>query len=371
MSIYNTGKSYNVGIIGATGTVGQRFLTLLEEHPWFNVTALAASKNSAGKPYRDAVNTRWAMEKPLPSKYADMPVYDADADFDIITAAVDFVLCAVEMDKAATLELEERYARAGIAVISNNSASRLVPDVPMIIPELNDDHAKVIEAQRQRLKTETGFIAVKSNCSIQSYVPLLYPLLQYEPIAVSVCTYQAISGAGKTFEQWPEMVDNVIPYIGGEDEKTEVEPLKIFGNVQNGKIVSIKRPKITAQCIRVPVTDGHLAAVSVKFQNKPQTAEIIEHWAEQKGLPQVLRLPSAPRQFIHYFSEDNFPQTKLHRDLERGMAISAGRLRDCSVFDYKFIGLSHNTLRGAAGGAVLMAELLAEQGYIVAKIAAD
>ncbi len=357
--------SYNVGIVGATGMVGQRFATLLEHHPWFTVKALAASSRSAGKTYREAVGSRWAMATAMPFAMGEMVVLDADADFDAICDAVDFIFCAVDLDKQATKELEERYAKAGVGVISNNSAHRWTPDVPMILPEVNPDHAKVIAAQRKRLGTETGLIAVKSNCSIQSYVPLLAPLMEYEPVAVSVCTYQAISGAGKTFATWPEMVDNVIPYIGGEDEKSEREPLKVLGTLGDGEIVNAEAPLITAQCIRVPVSDGHMAAVSVKFRTTPSKEDILARWAAYKGIPQVLGLPSAPRKFIHYYEEDNRPQTHDERELENGMAISAGRLRDCAVFDYKFIGLSHNTLRGAAGGAVLMAELLAEQGYLV------
>lgn len=357
-------KTYDIGILGATGMVGQRLITLLDNHPWFRIRVLAASARSAGRPYRDAVDSRWMMTEPCPDAIGELNVYDAIADFDLIVDACDLVFCAIDLDKKATLDLEERYAKAGIGVISNNSANRGVADVPMLIPELNADHAKVIEAQRKRLGTSTGFIAVKSNCSIQSYVPLLYPLLDYQPIAVSVCTYQAISGAGKSFATWPEMVDNVIPYIGGEDEKSEKEPLKVFGTLQDGAIVDATFPAITAQCVRVPVTDGHMAAVSVKFRDTPAIEDILARWRTFKGIPQVLGLPSAPRQFIHYFDEENRPQTSLDRDLENGMAISAGRLRPDPIFDVKFIGLSHNTLRGAAGGAVLMAELLTEQGYV-------
>jgi len=306
MNIYDVGGTrYRVGILGATGMVGQRLLLLLAEHPWFNVTTLAASSRSAGQTYQAATDGRWVMPTAIPARFCDMPVRDASADFDFIVGEVDFVFCAVDMDKESTRLLEEKYAAAGIGVISNNSATRGFDDVPMLIPELNADHAKVIDAQRVRLGTRTGFIAVKSNCSIQSYVPLLFPLRDYQPIAVSVCTYQAISGAGKTFDTWPEMVDNMIPFIGGEEEKSEKEPLKIFGEVQDGRIVNAKRPIVTAQCVRVPVSDGHLAAVSVKFQEKPSREEMIARWQDTKGYPQILGLPSAPRQLIHYFEEDD------------------------------------------------------------------
>ena len=357
-------KKYNVGIIGATGMVGQRFALLLHDHPWFNVTALAASSNSAGKSYTDAVGSRWAMTSPMPETLKDMMVYDAEKDIDEIVSKVDFVFCAVNMKKDEIKALEETYAKRECPVISNNSAHRFTADVPMIIPEINDDHAEIIEAQRKRLGTKKGFIAVKSNCSLQSYVPALYPLDKFGVENVLVCTYQAISGAGKTFDRWPEMIDNVIPFIGGEEEKSEKEPLKIWGTIENGEIVPASSPKFTAQCLRVPVSDGHMAAVFVTFKNKPTKEEILNTWAEFKGAPQELELPHAPKQFLNYFVEDNMPQTKLNRDLEGGMAVSIGRLREDSQYDYKFVCLSHNTLRGAAGGAVLLAELLCAKGYM-------
>ena len=357
-------KKYNVGIIGATGMVGQRFALLLCDHPWFNVTALAASANSAGKSYTEAVGNRWAMTSPMPENLKDMMVYDAEKDIDEIVSKVDFVFCAVNMKKDEIKALEETYAKRECPVISNNSAHRFTADVPMIIPEINDNHAEIIESQRKRLGTKKGFIAVKSNCSLQSYVPALYPLDKFGVEKVLVCTYQAISGAGKTFERWPEMVDNVIPFIGGEEEKSEKEPLKIWGTIENGEIVPASSPKFTAQCLRVPVSDGHMAAVFVTFKNKPTKDEILNTWAEFKGAPQDLELPHAPKQFLNYFVEDNMPQTKLNRDLEGGMAVSVGRLREDTQYDYKFVCLSHNTLRGAAGGAVLLAELLCAKGYM-------
>ena len=356
-------KKYNVAVIGATGMVGQRFCLLLENHPWFNVVALAASPSSAGKKYRDAVAGRWAMPSPVPEKFADMTVLDAEADLGKIASAADFVFCAVNMKKDEIKALEERYAKAEVPVISNNSAHRFTPDVPMIIPEINPDHAEIIGAQKRRLGTKRGFIAVKSNCSLQSYVPALHPLRKYGVKAVAVSTYQAISGAGKTFDRMPEIIDNVIPYIGGEEEKSEREPLKIWGHIEGGEIVCTDTPKITAQCLRVPVSDGHTAAVFVSFEKKPAKEEILRAWAEFSGEPQKLALPSAPKQFLHYFEEENRPQAKLDRNLENGMAVSVGRLREDILFDYKFVCLSHNTLRGAAGGAVLMAELLAAKGY--------
>ncbi len=356
-------KKYNVAVIGATGMVGQRFCLLLENHPWFNVVALAASPSSAGKKYRDAVAGRWAMPSPVPEKFADMTVLDAEADLGKIASAADFVFCAVNMKKDEIKALEERYAKAEVPVISNNSAHRFTPDVPMIIPEINPDHAEIIGAQKKRLGTKRGFIAVKSNCSLQSYVPALHPLRKYGIKAVAVSTYQAISGAGKTFDRMPEIIDNVIPYIGGEEEKSEREPLKIWGRIEGGEIVCTDTPKITAQCLRVPVSDGHTAAVFVSFEKKPAKEEILRAWAEFSGEPQKLALPSAPKQFLHYFEEENRPQAKLDRNLENGMAVSVGRLREDILFDYKFVCLSHNTLRGAAGGAVLMAELLAAKGY--------
>lgn len=357
-------QKYNVGIIGATGMVGQRFATLLENHPWFNVVALAASSRSAGKTYKEALGERWFMDTPIPEKMKDMVVMDATADIDKISKMVDFVFCAVNMKKDEIKELEQRYALAECPVISNNSANRFTPDVPMIIPEVNPDHAKIIDAQKKRLGTKRGFIAVKSNCSIQSYVPALSPLRKFGITDVLACTYQAISGAGKTFETWPEMVDNLIPYIGGEEEKSEQEPLKVWGSIKGSEIVKTDSPRITTQCLRVPVSNGHFAAVFVRFENKPSIEEIKKIWAEYSAKPQELNLPHAPKQFIHYFEEDNMPQAKLHRDLEGGMAISVGRLRPDTQYDYKFVCLSHNTLRGAAGGAVEMAELLAAMDYL-------
>ena len=357
-------KKFNVGVIGATGMVGQRFLLLLENHPWFNVTALAASSSSAGKKYRDALR-RWHMSAPMPEKYADMVVLDAAADREKIASSVDFCFCAVNMKKDEIKELEYAYAKLECPIVSNNSAHRFTPDVPMVIPEINSDHISVIDAQRKRLGTKRGFIAVKSNCSLQSYVPLLHPLKKFGIKNAAVTTYQAISGAGKTFETMPEIIDNIIPYIGGEEEKSEKEPLKIWGEVNGGEIVPASTPAITAQCLRVPVSDGHTAAVFVNFEQKPTKEQILEAWANFAGEPQKLALPSAPKQFIHYFEEDNRPQAKLDRMTENGMAVCAGRLREDNVFDYKFVGLSNNTLRGAAGGAVLLAELLAAKGYII------
>ena len=356
-------KQYQVGIIGATGMVGQRFITLMENHPWFNLKLLAASPRSAGKSYSEAVGNRWAMATPIPDSVKDMIVYDATADIQEIASQVDFVFCAVDMKKDEIRALEEAYAKAECPVVSNNSAHRHTDDVPMIIPEINPEHAEIIEAQKKRLGTKRGFVSVKSNCSLQSYVPALHPLMKYGITQVLTCTYQAISGAGKTFETWPEMVDNVIPYIGGEEEKSEVEPLKIWGKIEGDKIVDATTPSITAQCLRVPASDGHMAAVFVKFENKPSIEQIKADWKAFSGVPQELALPSAPKQFLHYFEEENRPQTKLDRNLEGGMAVSVGRLREDSQYDYKFVCLSHNTLRGAAGGAVLMAELLAAKGY--------
>ncbi|MBQ8208191.1 MAG: aspartate-semialdehyde dehydrogenase [Clostridia bacterium] len=351
------------GVIGATGMVGQRFLTLLENHPYFEVTALAASARSSGKPYAEAVEGRWKMKTPIPEAYKNMPVIDA-AEIDKVAALVDFVFCAVDMKKEEVMALEEAYAKAEIPVVSNNSANRKMPDVPMLMPEVNDAHLAVIEAQKQRLGTKKGFIAVKPNCSIQSYVPMLTPLRKFGIKEVVVTTYQAISGAGKTFKEWPEMIDNVIPFIGGEEEKSEKEPLKIWGKVVDGKVVDDTDTIITSQCIRVPVTDGHTAAVFVKFENKPTKEEILQCWKEFSGKPQELKLPHAPEQFITYFEEDNRPQAALDRDIYGGMGVTAGRLREDTVYDYKFVGLSHNTLRGAAGGSVLNAELLYRLGYL-------
>ena len=360
-------EKYKVGIIGGTGMVGQRFVTLMENHPWFQLTAIAASPRSAGKRYEEAVANRWAMTTPIPEEAKNLMVLDATADVEKIAGMVDFVFCAVDMKKDEIRALEERYAKAECPVVSNNSAHRWTEDVPMVVPEMNPEHLEVIPAQRARLGTKRGFIAVKSNCSIQSYAPALHPLLKkYGVEKALVCTYQAISGAGKTFERWPEMVDNCIPYIGGEEEKSEQEPLKVWGKVENGKIVTADGPSITATCVRVACQDGHLAACFVKFPEgrKPTMEQIKADWAAFRGAAQELELPSAPKQFLHYFEEDNRPQTKLDRNLEGGMAVSLGRLRPDSQYDYKFIGLSHNTLRGAAGGAVLLAELLCAQGYI-------
>ncbi len=358
-------NKYKVGIIGATGMVGQRFITLLADHPWFEIAALAASPRSAGKTYGEALGGRWVMKSELPEFVKKMVVFDAAADIQKIADAVDFVFCAVDMKKDEIRALEEAYAKAECPVVSNNSANRFTPDVPMLIPELNDAHAAIIPAQRKRLGTKRGFIAVKSNCSLQSYVPALYPLdKKFGVEDVLVCTYQAISGAGKTFERWPEMLDNVIPYIGGEEEKSEKEPLKIWGSIVGDEIVPASAPHFTAQCLRVPVSDGHMAAVFVRFREKPTKEEILEVWRAFRGRPQILELPHAPKQFLHYFTEDNMPQTRLNRDLEGGMAVSIGRLREDTQYDYKFVCLSHNTLRGAAGGAVLAAELLCAEGYI-------
>ncbi|MFR7676448.1 MAG: aspartate-semialdehyde dehydrogenase [Acutalibacteraceae bacterium] len=357
-------KQFNVGIIGATGMVGQRFATLLENHPWFHVKVLAASPRSAGRTYKEAVGARWCMQKPMPKAMEDMIIKDATADIEAIAKEVDFVFCAVDMKKDEIRALEEAYAKAECPVISNNSAHRFTKDVPMIVPELNANHAAIIPAQRKRLGTKRGFIAVKSNCSLQSYVPALFPLSKFGIERVLVCTYQAISGAGKTLENCPEIIDNVIPYIGGEEEKSEREPLKLWGKIVGDEIVPATEPAFTAQCLRVPVSDGHMGAVFVDFKNKPSKEEMIDIWTKFSGRAQELNLPSAPKQFLHYFTEDNLPQTKLQRDLEGGMAVSIGRLREDTQYDYKFVCLSHNTLRGAAGGAVLMAELLAAEGYL-------
>lgn len=358
-------KQYNVGVVGATGMVGQRFITLLANHPWFNITSLAASSRSAGKKYEDAVGKKWCMDTEIPEKVKDMIVRDATADIDKITAEVDFVFCAVDMKKDEIKKLEEEYAKHECPVVSNNSAHRFTPDVPMVVPELNADHIKIIPSQRKRLGTKRGFIAVKSNCSLQSYVPALFPLHdKFEVKDVLVCTYQAISGAGKTFATWPEMIDNVIPYIGGEEEKSEKEPLKLWGKIEGDEIKLADSPNFTAQCIRVPVSNGHLGAVFVNFEKKPTIEEMKEIWKSFKGRAQELDLPSAPKQFLNYFEEDDRPQIKSERMLENGMAISIGRLREDSQYQYKFVCLSHNTLRGAAGGAVLLAELLCAEGYM-------
>lgn len=362
-------KQYNVGVIGGTGMVGQRFITLMEGHPWFRLTVIAASGRSAGKPYAEAVEGRWALDIPMPEEAASIRVMDAEADAEKIAEAVDFCFCAVDMNKEEIRALEERYAKLECPIVSNNSAHRWTEDVPMVVPEINGDHIAVIDAQRKRLGTKRGFIAVKSNCSLQSYVPALNPLLKYGLDSALVCTYQAISGAGKTFARWPEMVDNCIPFIGGEEEKSEQEPLKLWGHVEDGKIVAATGPAITAQCFRVACQDGHMAACFMRFKPgcKPSIEQIKADWAAFRGPAQELMLPSAPKQFLHYFEEENRPQTKLDRNLEHGMAVSIGRLRPDTQYDYKFVCLSHNTLRGAAGGAVLLAELLCAKGYMEAK----
>ena len=356
-------KQYKVGVVGATGMVGQRFVTLLENHPWFKLTTLAASGRSAGKTYEEAVGSRWAMTTPMPESVKKMVVLDA-SKVEEVASQVDFIFCAVNMPKAEIKALEEAYAKAECPVVSNNSANRFTPDVPMVVPEINADHIEIIPSQRKRLGTKRGFIAVKSNCSLQSYVPALHPLMKdYGVTKCLVCTYQAISGAGKTFETFPDILDNVIPYIGGEEEKSEQEPLKLWGHIDGDKIVPATAPSITAQCLRVPVSDGHMGAVFVRFDKKPTKEEILKTWKEFHGPAQDLDLPSAPKQFLHYFEEDDRPQPKLDRLIENGMAVSIGRLREDTQYDYKFVCLSHNTLRGAAGGAVLLAELLAVKGY--------
>ena len=358
-------NKYKVGIIGCTGMVGQRFITLTCGHPWFQLTALAASARSAGKTYGEAVEGRWKLDIPMPESVKGMTVLDAEADKEMIASQVDFVFSAVDMKKEEIKALEEAYAKHECPVVSNNSAHRWTPDVPMVIPELNPEHLEVIPSQRKRLGTKRGFIAVKSNCSIQSYAPALSPFREKFGLEkIVACTYQAISGAGKTFENWPEMVDNIIPYIGGEEEKSEQEPLKVWGRVENGVIVNADKPAITAQCLRVPVTNGHTAAVFVTFKSKPSMEEMKDIWANFQGEPQRLKLPMAPKQFFHYFEEPDRPQTRTERDLEKGMAISIGRLRPDTQFDFKFVCLSHNTLRGAAGGAVELAELLCAKGYM-------
>ncbi len=355
-------KKLKVGIVGATGMVGQRFVLLLENHPYFEISAVIAGPRSAGKIYSEAVEGRWKMTRDIPECVKNMEIISSE-EIEKIGKLCDFVFCAVNMSKDETRALEERYAKAEIPVVSNNSAHRWTKDVPMVIPEVNDAHLEVIAAQRARLGTKRGFIAVKPNCSIQSYVGALTPLRKYGIKEVVATTYQAISGAGKTFREWPEMVDNLIPFIGGEEEKSEKEPLRVWGEVKDGEIVPAESPVITTQCLRVPVTDGHMAAVFVKFENKPSKEEILADWKNFRGKPQTLALPSAPEQFITYFEEENRPQTGVDRDLYGGMGVSSGRLREDTVYDYKFVGLSHNTLRGAAGGAVLIAELLYREGY--------
>ncbi len=357
-------NKYEVGIIGATGMVGQRFITLLQEHPWFSLKVVAASPRSAGKTYGEAIGERWAMTTPMPAEVEKMVVLDAEKHIETIASQVDFVFCAVDMGKEEIRALEDAYAKAECPVVSNNSAHRWTEDVPMVVPELNPEHLEVIAAQRTRLGTKKGFVAVKSNCSIQSYAPALDPLRKFGLEKVLVCTYQAISGAGKTFDTWPDMVDNVIPYIGGEEEKSEQEPLKLWGEVKDGKIVTATSPSITAQCFRVAVSDGHTAAVFFTLKEKKTKEEILQLWENFQGEAQRLQLPSAPSQFLQYFQEDNRPQASLDRDNGAGMSISLGRLRPDTQYDYKFVGLSHNTVRGAAGGAVLLAELLCAKGYI-------
>ncbi len=359
-------KKLRAGVLGATGMVGQRFITILEKHPWFEVTAVAASPRSAGKTYEEAVGGRWKMDTPMPESVKNMVVMNVN-EVEKVSAEVDMVFSAVDMSKDEIRAIEEAYARAEVPVVSNNSVHRWTKDVPMVVPEINPEHFQVIEFQRKRLGTKRGFIAVKPNCSIQSYAPVLTAWKEFEPYEVVATTYQAISGAGKTFQDWPEMVGNIIPYIGGEEEKSEQEPLRLWGRIEGGQIVKASEPVITCQCIRVPVLNGHTAAVFVRFRKKPSKEELIERMVSFKGLPQELMLPSAPKQFIQYLEEDNRPQVSLDVDFENGMGISVGRLREDSLYDYKFVGLSHNTLRGAAGGAVLCAELLAAQGYMEVK----
>jgi aspartate-semialdehyde dehydrogenase len=359
-------KKLKVGVLGATGMVGQRFVSLLENHPWYEVSLVAASESSAGKRYAEAVAGRWALKAPIPTATAGLTVGNA-SEVARIAREVDFVFCAVDMPKEVTAKLEEDFARAETPVVSNNSAHRATPDVPMMVPEVNPEHVAIVEAQRRRLGTKRGFIAVKPNCSLQSYVPALHPLMKFGPKSVAVATYQAISGAGKTFESWPEMIDNVIPFIKGEEEKSEKEPLKIWGQVKDGRIVNATAPIFTAQCIRVPASDGHLAAVFATFEKKPAKEEVLELWRSFEGKPQKLGLPSAPKPFLTYFEEDARPQTRLDRDAGKGMAVTIGRLRPDALFDYRFVCLSHNTIRGAAGGAVLTAELLTAEGYIQPK----
>ena len=359
-------EKLKVGILGGTGMVGQRFISLLENHPWFEVTTIAASPRSAGKTYEEAVGDRWKMDTPMPEAVKKIVVMNVN-EVEKVAAEVDFVFSAVDMTKEEIKKIEEEYAKTETPVVSNNSAHRWTPDVPMVVPEINPEHMKVIEFQRKRLGTKRGFVAVKPNCSIQSYAPVLTAWKEFEPYEVVATTYQAISGAGKTFKDWPEMVENIIPYIGGEEEKSEQEPLRIWGKVENGQIVKASEPVITCQCIRVPVLNGHTAAVFVKFRKNPTKEQLIEKLVNFKGLPQELDLPSAPKQFIQYMEEDNRPQVKLDVNYENGMGVSVGRLREDKVYDWKFVGLSHNTVRGAAGGAVLCAETLTAKGYITKK----
>lgn len=359
-------KKLRVGILGATGMVGQRFIALLENHPWFEVVTVAASPRSAGKTYEEAIGDRWKMDTPMPEAVKKLVVHNVN-EVEAVAETVDFVFSAVDMSKEEIRAIEEAYAKTETPVVSNNSAHRWTPDVPMVIPEVNPQHFDVIADQRKRLGTARGFVAVKPNCSIQSYAPVLTAWMEFEPTEVVATTYQAISGAGKTFRDWPEMVENIIPYIGGEEEKSEQEPLRLWGHIENGRIVKAKEPVITTQCIRVPVLNGHTAAVFVNFAKSPTKEQLIEKLVNFKGLPQELELPSAPKQFIQYLEEDNRPQVKLDVDYENGMGISIGRLREDTLFDWKFVGLSHNTVRGAAGGAVLCAETLTAKGYIQPK----
>lgn len=355
-----------VGILGATGMVGQRFIALLENHPWFEVVTVAASPRSAGKTYEEAVGGRWKMDTPMPEAVKNLVVMNVN-DVEHVASTVDFVFSAVDMTKDEIKKIEEEYAKTETPVVSNNSAHRWTPDVPMVVPEINPEHFEVIEHQKKRLGTTHGFVAVKPNCSIQSYAPVLTAWKEFEPYEVIVTTYQAISGAGKNFKDWPEMVENIIPFIGGEEEKSEMEPLRLWGKIEDGVIVKAQEPKITSQCIRVPVLNGHTAAVFVKFRKNPTKEQLIEKMVSFKGVPQELNLPSAPKQFIRYMEEDNRPQVTLDVNYENGMGVSVGRLREDSIYDWKFVGLSHNTVRGAAGGAVLCAETLKAKGYIVAK----
>ena len=359
-------EKLQVGILGGTGMVGQRFISLLEDHPWFEVKVIAASPRSAGKTYKEAVGDRWKMTTPMPEAVKDIVVMNVN-EVEKVASQVDFVFSAVDMTKDEIRAIEEEYAKSETPVVSNNSAHRWTPDVPMVVPEINPEHIEVIEAQRKRLGTKRGFIAVKPNCSIQSYAPCLAAWREFEPYEVVASTYQAISGAGKTFKDWPEMIENVIPYIGGEEEKSEQEPLRLLGKVENGQIVKASEPVITCQCIRIPVLNGHTASVFVKFRKKPTKEQLIEKLVNYSGEPQKLNLPSAPKQFIRYMEEENRPQVTLDVDYEKGMGISIGRLREDTVYDFKFVGLSHNTVRGAAGGAVLCAELLKAKGYITKK----
>ena len=359
-------KKLRVGILGATGMVGQRFIALLENHPWYEVVTVAASPRSAGKTYEEAVGGRWKMDTPMPEGVKNLIVANVN-EVEKVASSVDFVFSAVDMTKEEIKAIEDAYAKTETPVVSNNSAHRWTKDVPMVVPEINPEHFDVIEAQKKRLGTTKGFVAVKPNCSIQSYAPVLTAWKEFEPTEVVATTYQAISGAGKTFKDWPEMVENIIPYIGGEEEKSEQEPLRIWGKVVDGEIVKAEGPVITTQCIRVPVLNGHTAAVFVKFAKKPTKEQLIDRIVTFKGLPQELELPSAPKQFIQYLEEDNRPQVQLDVNYENGMGVSVGRIREDSVYDFKFVGLSHNTVRGAAGGAILCAETLTAKGYIQAK----